>query len=277
MPNRRDPGAAGRGSKGAGLSAPPGVPAEWADLPRGPPYSFLGLGDGGGAGFADWMVGTHAADPNGAASGARSVGFGRADWSDTAGSVALSALDGTDGFVLNGVVANDFSGTAVSGAGDVNGDGFADLIIGANGADPGTGQLRYGRFRGHRHVNSYPVTLVQAEFFQNIGHPAHPLVRLAIGDVFFTARVVSFPDNGRLIAALIEVAVNAVVAGVQHAVLVPADVKVGEIQGDILDHGGEPDPVQSFCRVRPELLAVLNGFPVNSLVFLLINKLVLPE
>jgi hypothetical protein len=44
--------------------------------------------------------------------------------------------DGSVGFVLEGIDAYDFSGLGVSGAGDVNGDGIADLIIGAHGADP---------------------------------------------------------------------------------------------------------------------------------------------
>ena len=41
-------------------------------------------------------------------------------------------LDGTNGFKLSGVAAKrTMSGSSVSGAGDVNGDGFDDLIIGA--------------------------------------------------------------------------------------------------------------------------------------------------
>ena len=52
----------------------------------------------------------------------------------------LSALtsdsaDGSNGFVVNGIEDSDWSGYSVSVAGDVNGDGIADLIIGAPAAD----------------------------------------------------------------------------------------------------------------------------------------------
>ena len=50
--------------------------------------------------------------------------------------VNLSTLDGTNGFRLDGEAAGDRSGYSVSSAGDVNGDGYDDLIIGADGADP---------------------------------------------------------------------------------------------------------------------------------------------
>jgi hypothetical protein len=46
------------------------------------------------------------------------------------------ALNGSNGFAINGIAANDESGYSVSSAGDVNGDGFDDLIIGARFADP---------------------------------------------------------------------------------------------------------------------------------------------
>ena len=47
------------------------------------------------------------------------------------GIVALSSLNGVNGFKLDGENNYDESGYSVSAAGDINGDGVADLLIGA--------------------------------------------------------------------------------------------------------------------------------------------------
>ena len=54
----------------------------------------------------------------------------------------LANLNGQNGFKLNGENAGDYSGISVSAAGDINGDGYADVIIGATGypADSGRGR-----------------------------------------------------------------------------------------------------------------------------------------
>ena len=92
-------------------------------------------GDVNGDGIGDIIIGADMADPNGNSyAGESYVVFGNS--SGFSPSLNLSALDGTNGFVINGVDPSDYSGTSVSGAGDVNGDGIDDLIIGAFKADP---------------------------------------------------------------------------------------------------------------------------------------------
>ncbi len=54
------------------------------------------------------------------------------------GAFNLSSLNGTNGLKLDGENSGDLSGTSVSAAGDINGDGHADLLIGARGY-PGGG------------------------------------------------------------------------------------------------------------------------------------------
>jgi hypothetical protein len=94
--------------------------------------SVSSAGDVNGDGYDDLIVGS-SADPNGNYSGSSYVVFGGA--ADMGATVNLSTLDGTNGFRLDGEAAGDRSGYSVSSAGDVNGDGYDDLIIGADGTD----------------------------------------------------------------------------------------------------------------------------------------------
>jgi hypothetical protein len=130
------PGAGGDGSSGFvlnGINVADGVGA------------VSDAGDPNGDGVDDLIIGSAGVDPGGRSrAGAAYVVFGR----DTAavGSFSaefeLSSLlpgaggDGSSGFVLNGIDADDRSGSALSGGGDFNGDGVDDLIDGAIFADP---------------------------------------------------------------------------------------------------------------------------------------------
>jgi len=82
--------------------------------------SVSGAGDVNGDGFDDLIVGAYRDDNNGSYSGSARV---------------FSGVDGSVLFTVSGDNAYDFFGFSVSGAGDVNGDGFDDLIVGADGDD----------------------------------------------------------------------------------------------------------------------------------------------
>ena len=73
-------------------------------------------------------------DDGGFDAGEAYVIFGRAGGGFT---VDLTNLAASDGFIIQGDASEDMAGWAVSAAGDVNGDGFADLIVGARGSDRG--------------------------------------------------------------------------------------------------------------------------------------------
>ncbi len=101
-------------------------------------------GDVNGDGFDDLLIGATGADPNGINAGESYVVFGKAG--GFGASLNLSALNGRNGFVLNGIDEFDSTGSSVSTAGDVNGDGFDDLLIGATGAAPnGESYVVFGR------------------------------------------------------------------------------------------------------------------------------------
>jgi len=99
-------------------------------------HSVSCAGDVNSDGVVDLIIGAHRADPNGDINAGESyVIFGGADLGGS-GVLGLSSLNGTNGFVINGIDTGDRCGFFVASAGDVNNDGAADLIIGARDADP---------------------------------------------------------------------------------------------------------------------------------------------
>ena len=99
-------------------------------------YSVSGAGDVNGDGFADLLLGARESNAGGSNSGAAYVVYG-----PVVGTLDLKKADAK----LAGVSAGDAAGYSVSGAGDVNRDGFADVIVGARYHDgTGAAYLVYG-------------------------------------------------------------------------------------------------------------------------------------
>ncbi|WP_445635620.1 FG-GAP repeat protein [Nostoc sp. DSM 114161] len=111
-------------------------------------FSVSNAKDINGDGFNDLIIGARYGDPSGQYNAGQSyVVFGSS--SAFAASLNLSSLDGSNGFAINGIGANDQSGFSVNSAGDFNGDGFDDVIIGARGADPnGESYIVFGSSSG---------------------------------------------------------------------------------------------------------------------------------
>ncbi|MSP81471.1 MAG: calcium-binding protein [Alphaproteobacteria bacterium] len=93
--------------------------------------SVSSAGDVNGDGFDDLIVGAFLNDAGGNAAGAAYLVFGGASGFATVNLADLAA--GIGGIKITGEAAIDNAGLSVASAGDVNGDGFDDLTVGAYG------------------------------------------------------------------------------------------------------------------------------------------------
>jgi len=100
-------------------------------------FHVSGAGDVNGDGFDDIIVGAYQNDDctAGTGCGAAYIFFGTSSFS---GTKDLGGSQSADVTIL-GKAGADYLGFHVSGAGDVNGDGFDDIIVGARGNNDGPG------------------------------------------------------------------------------------------------------------------------------------------
>jgi hypothetical protein len=88
-------------------------------------YSVSTAGDTNGDGYSDVVVGAYNNDAGGNNAGSAYIFFGGA------------SMDNNPDVILTGSAIDDNFGFSVSNAGDVNGDGYSDIIVGAPGNDNG--------------------------------------------------------------------------------------------------------------------------------------------
>ena len=117
--------------------------------------SVSSAGDLNGDGYGDIVVGAHLGDNGGANAGEAYVIFGKASGF---ANVDLTTLAPTDGFIIQGDAADDRAGCSVSSAGDINGDGYDDLLVGAStgddaGINVGEAYVIFGKAGGFANID----------------------------------------------------------------------------------------------------------------------------
>jgi hypothetical protein len=131
-------------------------------------YSVSTAGDVNGDGYSDVIVGARQNDAGGSEAGRVYIYFGG------------PSMDNIADVILTGAASGDYFGESVSNAGDVNGDGYFDVIVGAKdndaaGSDAGRAYIYFG---GASMDNLVDVTLTGEATLDNFGYSVS-----TVGDV----------------------------------------------------------------------------------------------
>ncbi len=115
-----------------------------------------GAGDVNGDGYDDVIVGTSTNDSGGTDAGRAYVYFGGQN------------MDNTADVIVTGANAGDKLGYSVSGAGDVNGDGYDDVIVGAPyNATGGTEAGQANIYFGGQNMDNSPDVILTGTAYRN--------------------------------------------------------------------------------------------------------------
>ena len=141
-----------------------------------------------------------------------------------------------------------------------------------DGADPRAGQHGVGGFRDHRQIDGDAVALLDVPGAQDVGHLADFVVQLAIGDVLRLRGIVALPDDRGLVAALVEMPVDAVPGDVQDAILEPFDRDIAGRERDVLDLVEGLHPADALGLFGPEAVGVADRAGIHLAVLGVVDK-----
>tara|TARA_Y100000589_G_scaffold128495_1_gene122385 strand:+ start:1057 stop:7983 length:6927 start_codon:yes stop_codon:yes gene_type:complete len=92
-------------------------------------------GDFNGDGFDDLAIGVPDSNLSSTSGGYAYLVYGKSG--ATRSGIAMSSLSSSDGFAVSGAATADYAGSAVDLSGDLNGDGYDDMVVIASKADDG--------------------------------------------------------------------------------------------------------------------------------------------
>ena len=115
-------------------------------------------------------------------------------------------------------------------------------------------------------IDRHPVALLDPMPFQHVGEVGDVIGELAVGDVLGPVRIVALPDDRGLMRAIGQMAVDAIVGDVGHAILEPFDRDVVRIERDVLDLGVGLEPMDPFALLAPEPVGVRERVRIHLFV-----------
>ena len=130
-------------------------------------------GDINGDGFEDLVVSAEQSGVGAASAGAAWVVYGAAG--STRSSFNIDSMDSSQGFYISGKTTADYLGTSTNLAGDINGDGYSDLIVSASANDDGASEagtvyVVWGQAADRANFSASTITSASANGFRILGY-----------------------------------------------------------------------------------------------------------
>ena len=135
---------------------------------------------------------------------------------------------------------------------------------GVDGADSRAGEHGVRELRDHRHVDADAIAAPHAVMKQHVRHAADFVLELPVRNPLVFARLVLRPDDRVLVSPFVDMAVDAVVAGVQPSTGKPSEVDVLVIA--VENRMPFVKPGQRLGLLGPEPLGVVQREPIQTFV-----------